>query len=325
VRRHFPEGFALPPREVVDRLADHFLRVTPAGVTWVHPSWRDLVIDTPAADGGARRTFLHAASLDGVALALSTAGGSAGERDLPLLREDADWDALGDRLALLVPELGDVEAARLLAMLAEARSVASARVEVEALADSVLERLSGARTGVVGVSLLEAWFALASELAGSTRLPAAAAAATWIDLAPGAWIDASSPEEVAGLDEWLLLAEVLAADANDLLDRLGFTAHVPALGRFVAATRLLAVSRREPLAHRELLVRVLRRCARLVPTAAGASAHAISALLDAAPIPELPPAPAYRHLSAELEQILDAPPVPLRSDEALVRRVLRDL
>ncbi|HJS93683.1 MAG TPA: ATP-binding protein, partial [Solirubrobacteraceae bacterium] len=45
VRRHHSGGLRRPPGELIDRLTDHFLRVTPLGIGWVHPSWRDLVID----------------------------------------------------------------------------------------------------------------------------------------------------------------------------------------------------------------------------------------------------------------------------------------
>ena len=52
--------------------------IPPATVTWVHPSWRDLVIDELAADPAARRSFLRHCSLDGLLLALSHAGGLDG-------------------------------------------------------------------------------------------------------------------------------------------------------------------------------------------------------------------------------------------------------
>lgn len=50
----------------------------------------------------------------GVLLALSQQGGVAGERSLPLLISDRDWDALGDRIAALLRELEDQDVARVL-------------------------------------------------------------------------------------------------------------------------------------------------------------------------------------------------------------------
>jgi hypothetical protein len=38
VRRHHPGGLSRPPGELIDRLTDHFLRITPLGIGWVHPS-----------------------------------------------------------------------------------------------------------------------------------------------------------------------------------------------------------------------------------------------------------------------------------------------
>jgi hypothetical protein len=84
-RRHSDGGLERPSGELVDRLTDHFLRIVPpTSVTWVHPSWRDLVIDELAADADARRRFLARCTIDGLVLALSTGGGASGERALPL-------------------------------------------------------------------------------------------------------------------------------------------------------------------------------------------------------------------------------------------------
>ena len=74
-------------------------------VEWVHPSWRDLVIEALAEDAETRRHFLPRCGVDGAAVALSGGGGAAGERERPLLRCDADWDALGDGLYSLLPRL----------------------------------------------------------------------------------------------------------------------------------------------------------------------------------------------------------------------------
>src|SRR5207248_11100750 len=102
-RRHSQAGLAQQAAELVDRLTDHFLRLVDGkAVTWVHPSWRDLVIEQLGADQGKRETFLRNSSLDGLLLAVSTAGGAEGARELPLIRGDSDWDALADRLAELV-------------------------------------------------------------------------------------------------------------------------------------------------------------------------------------------------------------------------------
>jgi hypothetical protein len=149
-RRHAPEGLPRPPAELVDRLTDHFLRlVPPTSVTWVHPSWRDLVVEQLAADAGARRRFLERCGIDGALLALSRAGGATGERVRPLLVEDGDWDALTDRLHLLIPTLGDPELVRLFATLED--GLTSGSGELAALAYDALSALR--RTWARGRSL----------------------------------------------------------------------------------------------------------------------------------------------------------------------------
>src|SRR3954451_1044110 len=76
LRRHHPGGLTRSPHELIDRLADHFLRASDGNVGWVHPSWRDLVIDRLSADAGARSRFTRVAGIEGVELALSVAGGT---------------------------------------------------------------------------------------------------------------------------------------------------------------------------------------------------------------------------------------------------------
>ena len=85
-------------------------RPLPAGaaagrVVWVHPSWRDLVIDALARNPEARRRFLRAAGST-AALALSHARRRGRATRRPLLVDDADWDAAAERIHELVPELG---------------------------------------------------------------------------------------------------------------------------------------------------------------------------------------------------------------------------
>jgi hypothetical protein len=179
-------------------------------VTWVHPSWRDLVISELAANPELRRRFLKHCGVDGAALALSRDGGSAGERVRPLMLEDADWDALGDGLHRLCDELDQDEAVRLLAVLEGDDD------ETRALAAHVLERLERRwHCGPVSVDALEAWTRTAAGLPG-TKITAA----TWIELEPG---DAPrTPVELERFADWLRLAELLRLHDGEMLERFGF-------------------------------------------------------------------------------------------------------
>ena len=324
VRRHSPSGIAKHPAEIVDRLTDHFLRIVePASVTWVHPSWRDLVIEELSGNGDARCAFVRVCGIHGIALALSTAGGAAGLRSLPLLRHDRDWDAVADRLAELVPELEPPCVTLLLSALAEARTEApdAAGPELDALAIEVLAQLARLWSGDVPVGLLAAWFALASSFPERPPLPALAAA--WVDLVPSGPVDLTSTSEATAFDDWITLAELLREHEPDLLTRFDFpTAQSAQLEDYVASALRLAASG-EKLASWRMVVRTLRRLVpQLVPDAYEASAGLELRMLER-PLGERPVP--LRPLSPELEYVLAQPLVSQSRDELVVARVLRDL
>jgi hypothetical protein len=299
-RRLAGGAFREQPGAVVDRLSDHFLRVDETGaVGWVHPSWRDLVIEEVAADAGARLDFLRACSLEGILLGLSTRGGTGG-RSLPFLVADADWDCTGDRLAELVPALHAPDVTRLLVSLIEAMVVAPT-VELDAVAADVLRRLAHRwheAHAVVPVGQLERWHTLRRLVPGSHE--PLDTTATWVELLP------AETATVAEVEEWLALVSLLRRHDPDALDRFGFPERqLDALRAFVARVdRLNAVD-------------VLRRLSVVVPE--------LGLVVQVA---ETEPAETFvpRELSAELQAILDAPSRQrLGTERRLVRRVLSDL
>jgi hypothetical protein len=227
VRRHHTGGLRRPPGELIDRLTDHFLRITPLGIGWVHPSWRDLVIGELRDDVDARRGFLSACGIYGVLLALSRRGGASGERSLPLMICDADWDTLGDRIAELLPELDDHDLGRLLLALGEALSdwLEPARAEMESLTAYVLgasARSWRKHVRPVPVFLLDAWYA-ANAMLGEPADPPPLRV-TWSELQPSraSLVGGLSARDLEELDDWLTLAQILAARDPGALERLGF-------------------------------------------------------------------------------------------------------
>jgi hypothetical protein len=321
VRRHSPAGLEHPVNEIVDRLADHFLRVVPpASVVWVHPSWRDLVIEELAADAGARRTFLRACGIHGIVLALSTAGGTAGERSLPLLVEDGDWDALADRIAVLLPELDAPEVTMLLAAIAEARPAAPR--EGTALADEALaqlERLWDRHAVAVPVGVLAAWFDLAAELDEPPQPPSAAP--TWFDLVPSAMVDLAA--DAVAFDDWTALVELLADRAPAALAAFGFPEKQRlAMLQFIGDART-AADEGVALPHVDAVLRSLRRLGSFGPDPE--LAYRTLARLRHPRIEEEIELVELRALSPELEQLLEAPLPTARNERAEVFRVLRDL
>ena len=91
--------------EVLEQLNEAFITVPyPGHVSWIHASYRDLVIDELHGDADLRREFLGHATRDGLALAVSRLGGPKGERQFPLLVDDADWSAAEARAVQLAAE-----------------------------------------------------------------------------------------------------------------------------------------------------------------------------------------------------------------------------
>jgi hypothetical protein len=228
VRRHHGRGLSRPPAELIDRLTDHFLRITPLGIGWVHPSWRDLVIDELRANAAARQRFLSACGIYGVLLALSQQGGAGGERSLPLLIGDRDWDTLGDRLAEVLSDLEDQELAPLLLALADAVTM-----ELEPAQHDEAESLTRYLLGAIGrgwskqarplpVFLLEAWYGANSALAERAEPPPIAR--TWCELHPSRFqlVGSLAAQDLQALDDWLALAQILATHDPDALTRVGF-------------------------------------------------------------------------------------------------------
>jgi hypothetical protein len=198
-------------------------------VAWVHPSWRDLVIEHLGSSPDARERFLRNCSVHGALLALSLGGGLRGERQLPLLRHDADWDALTDRLYTLVPELEPTELFGLfdaLALTIDDASGTSTAPEANALAAGVLVRLAAVWTTTrkpTPLPPLEGWFTLAKRLSPRPQPPAIPI--TWAELLPTAPPRLSDRPSLERFADWLTLADLLMDHDPQLLADLGFPGH----------------------------------------------------------------------------------------------------
>jgi hypothetical protein len=264
VRRHHTGGLRRAPGELIDRLTDHFLRVTPLGIGWVHPSWRDLVIDELAENAEARRGFLSASGIYGLMLALSRKGGAGGERSLPLMICDGDWDTLGDRLGELLPELEDRDLGRLLVAVADALNdwlEPGQRSEIESLTCYLLGALSRSwhkHVRPVPVFVLDAWYAANAMLDDPAEPPPIRV--TWSELEPSRTqlVGGLTARDLQGLDDWLTLAQILAAHDLDALERLGFYEPGPQLLLAHLAVELGEIADPEVASLAESLLRRIR-------------------------------------------------------------------
>lgn len=246
----------------------------------MHPSWRDLVINELREDTAARRRFLGACDVHGTTLALSREGGIAGERTLPLLVSDDDWDLLGDRLRQLVRQLEDKDLARVLLALRGALTAGieqSQKREAQGLAEYLLRvtaRCWDGQRQPLPVYLVEAWYALndwAPQSADPPRL-----GPTWAEPYPGLPpVQGLERSELARADEWLALAQTLARYDPDALGELGFFERdQELLEHLIDAIELTADAEMRPLAES-----VLARIQELAPD------HAYLARLVIAAVP----------------------------------------
>jgi hypothetical protein len=318
-RRHLDAGLRRRPADLVDRLTDHFLRhVAPQSVTWVHPSWRDLVIDQLAGDRAARRRFLERCSLEGLLLALSVGGGATGVRRFPLLVADSDWDTATDRLSELIPALEDTQLVRLLASLdaaVQAPTDARVRSEAQALSQRCLaatrEQLD-ARPTAVSIALLETWYTLAESLGGG--FPGLPIATTWIELLPTESTGTSTVADLVGIEEWLRLARLLAEHDPDALAQVGFPDRTRDLLEQLAHEASTVSWQERDAGRGEVLTRIARLLAR--------SGVCRELLLNSAPQPAVQ---WWSQPEPEDEPVMPFDPRLAEHDWRLVARVLRDL
>lgn len=200
----------------------------------MHPTWRDLVIERLAADAGLRRHFLARCGPHGLALALSSAGGPQGQRRLPLVLADDDWDTIGDRIYALAPELEHAGVMTVLGALGQACDAVTndplAAGEARALARMALERIGElweSAHAVLPLPAIEAWLDVAARLnpppAPTFLVP------TWAELLPAHLPDAGDLAEVQRFTDWVALCELLDNFSGELLGSLGFGAGQRAL------------------------------------------------------------------------------------------------
>jgi hypothetical protein len=93
---HCPRDERRPATEVFDELRESFVSGG-VQIDWMHPSYRDLVIDELSADPGLQHEFLSSMGLSGIKLAISDTGGKEGERRFPLMNLHDSWEILDSR------------------------------------------------------------------------------------------------------------------------------------------------------------------------------------------------------------------------------------
>jgi hypothetical protein len=96
-----------PIAEEARLLEEAFLEVTGYGVDWIHPSYRDLVIEELESDESAATHFLQHCSLTGLELSVSVAGGAKGDRQFPLMAASQSWEIVRERFVQILKTAED--------------------------------------------------------------------------------------------------------------------------------------------------------------------------------------------------------------------------
>lgn len=187
-----PDEKRTPFEEATQQLDEAFIHLRPSirnlregryipTADWIHPSYRDLVIDELAADPELRTQFLRRASLDGVKLAVSDTGGQEGLRRLPLMVSAESWEILQERALAIVRELNnDRELLEIFSSAARGENSIDLRGRWERLISAVCRAIKGKWDGAakrLGTADLAAFRAARSAINSDLEFPSLLA--TW--------------------------------------------------------------------------------------------------------------------------------------------------
>lgn len=102
------KAFGIVVRELNEAFVRQVNKFSKLAVNWIHPSWRDLVIDELARNESLRRRYLVSCGPGGIQLATSIGGGARGTRRFPLLIDEKDWRICYKRGGELLEEGEDI-------------------------------------------------------------------------------------------------------------------------------------------------------------------------------------------------------------------------
>jgi hypothetical protein len=220
-------------QEDLEELTEAFITIkgtTQRYVEWIHPSYRDLVIEQLRDGGSLKSEFLNRMNVAGIKLALSDTGGSSGRLRFPLISSSKDWDILRARTAQVATTVGIDQCTTLLTALANAMDGSTGhersalleilkgtchivrgrwdleQVELDAPAINAYSAASEYTSPIVPMPSLEpAWRAALSRMQSQVRDP-----------------DADFLFDPGALDDFLALVEAIKNAEPRLLRRLGF-------------------------------------------------------------------------------------------------------
>ena len=129
-RQLSPVPASRPLAEMLEELDDSFVRVMRLGSKssairrwdWVHPSYRDLVVEQLSKDPTMAARYLEKGGISAISLAMSRDGGATGERNRPLLNSRESWKLLREACLRAIKEHPTQNAWKVFAILEGAAS-----------------------------------------------------------------------------------------------------------------------------------------------------------------------------------------------------------
>jgi hypothetical protein len=216
-------------------------------IQWMHPSWRDLVIERLSRDPTIRSDFLAKCGMNGFMLALSAAGGTKGDLQTPLLTSVEDWESLAETGQRLIANESAHNVWRVTATVSEAVRNAirgqnsfphivtgPAAVFARKVLGACVERWN-ADPGSALTRTVRQYFVISEHL--SPLPPSPDFRPIW-ELSHDASveeIESFDPEEVelflSEIDDWLALGAVILENEPRLLRQIGFPSEFTAVFR----------------------------------------------------------------------------------------------
>ena len=239
-RKISPVGPTRPFEILLDELDEAFIRISDVPkylrgyigiktIAWIHPSYRDLVIESISKNPAMRFRYLDQGGMPAITLALSQEGGATGQRSFPLMLDGESWDTLESTcIAQLNNGLKEDEASILGILNGAITANSPHRERLGRLASTVCETLRqkwDIKRSKLDTGRLEQFYALAER--SSQYVPSPKLTTTW----ETAWAEVrsviydnstttfGSPDELL---EWAKLCDLIQRNEPRFLRRVGF-------------------------------------------------------------------------------------------------------
>ena len=240
VQRLCPYTLEIPTERLLKELDESFLRTRhlggfewpnfpglPRKLDWVHPSYRDLVIEKISLNRAMRLRYLEVGGMPALSLALSQTGGAVGSREFPLLPDSESWETLRKACVALI-ESGDDGLISQIIAIADSVSVQTNQLIEEF--DELVKSICYATTNIwnkrekrVPAKMLESFFGLASK--SKHEIDAPKVGFSWEESTKACqegWTGDSHSEYANELLDWSKLAKTLVENEPRSAKKFGF-------------------------------------------------------------------------------------------------------